>query len=129
MYRAQTITVSIARPPQDVAAVIADYRRLPEWLSFITGIRDDAGRWQMETPVGAMQIEFVPANDFGIVDHRVWLADGQQFYNPMRVVANGAGSEVMFTLYQTPGMSDERFVEDAKTVQADLENLRRLLER
>lgn len=129
MYRSQTITASIARAPAEVSAFIRDYARLPEWLSFITGIREDAGRWQIETPAGVMRIEFVPANDFGVVDHRVWLADGQEFYNPMRVVANGAGSEVLFTLYQTPGMSDEQFAADAQTVQADLENLRRLLER
>lgn len=129
MHRSQTITTSIARPAAEVVAMIRDYRRLPEWLSFITGIREEAGRWLMGTPAGEMPIEFVPANEFGIVDHHVWLPDGQQFTNPMRVLSNGDGSEVMFTLYQTPGMSDERFAEDAKTVQKDFENLRRLLER
>jgi hypothetical protein len=44
-------------------------------------------------------------------------------------VANGAGSEVLFTLYQAPGMSDEQFAADAKTVQTDLGNLARLLAR
>jgi len=129
MFRSQTLTVSIARPPAEVATCIRDYRRLPEWLSFITGVREEAGRWFMETPAGVMQIEFVPTNELGVVDHRVSLPDGQTFHNPMRVVPNSEGSEVQFTLFQSPGMSDEQFVADSATVQADLENLRRILER
>jgi hypothetical protein len=129
MLRSQTLTVSIARPPAVVVDFIRDYRRLREWLSFISGVREQDGRWMMETPTGAMQIEFVPANELGVVDHRVTLADGQTFLNPMRVVANGAGSEAMFTLYQAPGMSDEQFADDAKTVQTDLNSLARLLGR
>lgn len=127
MFRSQTLTTSVARPPAAVKAFIRDYRRLPEWLSFIRGVREEDGRWIMEIPGGTMAIEFVPDNELGVVDHRVTLADGQTFYNPMRVVPNGAGSEVMFTLYQAPGMNDVQFAEDAATVQKDLNNLARLL--
>ncbi len=125
----RTLSISLACPPAEVVAFIRDYWRLPEWLSFITGVRQEAGHWWMDTAEGAMQIEFVPANELGVVDHHVTLANGQKFYNPMRVVPNGAGSEVQFTLFQTPGMSDEQFATDAKTVQADLDNLARLLGR
>lgn len=129
MVRSQTLTASVDRPPSAVVTFIRDYRRLPEWLSFISGVREESGRWFMDTPAGSMQIEFVPANELGVVDHRVTLADGQSFYNPMRVAPNGTGSEVQFTLFQTPGMSDEQFATDAKTVQTDLNNLARLLGR
>ncbi len=129
MLRSQTLTASVACLPAEAVAFIRDYRRLPDWLSFITGVSEEAGRWLMDTPGGMMEIEFVPANEFGVVDHRVTLADGQTFDNPMRVVPNGAGSEVQFTLFQTPGMSDEQFATDAKTVQTDLNNLARLLSR
>jgi hypothetical protein len=129
MLRSQTLIVSIDRPPAEVATFIRDYRRLPEWLSFVTEVREEAGRWFMETPAGIMQIEFVPANELGVLDHRVSLPDGQTFHNPMRVVPHSERSEVQFTLFQTPGMRDEQFLADAATVQADLDNLRRILER
>lgn len=46
----------------------------------------------------------------------------------MRVIPNGAGSEVIFTLFQTANMSDDRFVEDARLVENDLCVLRRIVE-
>jgi len=46
----------------------------------------------------------------------------------MRVFANGEGSEVLFTVYQRPGMSDEAFAEDTKAVRKDLDALKSLLE-
>ncbi|MCA9070771.1 MAG: hypothetical protein KDA84_17695, partial [Planctomycetaceae bacterium] len=74
----------------------------------------------METPTGWVGIRFVPTNDFGVLDHVVTLPDGQSILNPMRVVANGEGSELMFTLFQLPGMSDEQFAKDTGMVEADL---------
>jgi hypothetical protein len=46
----------------------------------------------------------------------------------MRVVPNDDGSELIFTVYQRPGMSDEVFAEDANAVTRDLERLKTLLE-
>lgn len=68
-------------------------------------------------------------NEFGILDHFATLPDGQEILNPIRVVPNGAGSEVVFTLFQTAGMSDQRFAEDAGSVEADLRSLKTILER
>jgi hypothetical protein len=68
------------------------------------------------------------ANEFGILDHVVTLPDGQSNLNSMRVVANGEGSEVMFTLFQLPEMSDEQFVKDAGMVEADLQMLKTVME-
>ncbi len=42
----------------------------------------------------------------------------------MRVVANGDGSEIMFTLFQLPGMDDNQFARDAEMAQADLQSLK-----
>lgn len=46
----------------------------------------------------------------------------------MRVVANGSGSEVIFTLFRQPGMSDEQVTEDAAWVERDLGTLKNILE-
>ena len=42
----------------------------------------------------------------------------------MRVVANGDSSEIMFTLFQHPGIDDHQFAKDAEMVQADLQSLK-----
>ena len=58
----------------------------------------------------------------------VTLPDGQTFNNPMRVVPNGAGSLVTFTLFRQDGMSDAEFERDAGMVESDLQTLKRVLE-
>lgn len=40
----------------------------------------------------------------------------------------GEGSEVLFTLFQLPGMSDEQFAKDAAMVEADLRMLKTVME-
>lgn len=46
----------------------------------------------------------------------------------MRVVRNGAGAEVIITLYRQPGMSDEKFAADAEWITRDLAALQTLIE-
>ena len=50
-------------------------------------------------------------------------------YIPMRVIANGTGSEVILTLFRLPDMTDEAFARDATWVERDLNALKALLER
>ncbi len=47
----------------------------------------------------------------------------------MRVVPNGDGSELVFTLIRQSGMSDGQFVTDKAAVENDLKALKTLLER
>lgn len=74
-------------------------------------------------------MEFTPRNSFGVVDHTVIRASGQRVYVPMRLIANGRGCELLFTLFREPGMSDAQFASDAGFVQRDLDGLKRLLEK
>lgn len=75
-----------------------------------------------------MTIKFVERNELGVLNHYVTLSTGQRVLNPMRVIPNGYGSEVMFTLFRLPEMSDEKFAQDAKLVESDLKNLKNQLE-
>jgi hypothetical protein len=56
------------------------------------------------------------------------LPSGESFFNPMRVVANGQGSELLFTLFRHPPMTEAEFDEDAKVVLCDLEKLKAIIE-
>jgi len=47
----------------------------------------------------------------------------------MRVIANGKGSEIFFTLVRRPDVSDEKFAQDAEWVGKDLRILKGLLEK
>jgi hypothetical protein len=51
-----------------------------------------------------------------------------QVQNALRVVPNGDGCEVMFTLLQLEGMTDAQFAADAAHVAKDLATLKNLME-
>lgn len=75
-----------------------------------------------------MTLRFADDNRHGVLDHFVSPSLGVEVYVPMRVVPNGSGSEVVFTVYRAPEMTDEKFAEDIALVEHDLHTLKRLLE-
>ena len=58
----------------------------------------------------------------------VVFPDGTIVHNPLRVLANDTGTEVVFTLFRLPGVDDAEFDRDADMVRADLAHLRTHLE-
>lgn len=125
----QTISISIERSPKDVYEFVSNPSNLPRWASGLgTSIENINGEWIVSAPQGPVKFRFVERNDLGVLDHYVSLTPGVEIYIPMRVVANGAGSELIFTLFRQPDMSDAKFQEDAKWVQRDLNVLKKLLE-
>ena len=121
--------MGIDRPPQDVYSFASDAGNLPAWAS---GIGDTIefvdGEWVVDSPGGRLEISFAAPNPFGVLDHLVTMNTGEVFYNPMRVIESGEGSEVVFSLYRVPGVSEEEYETDAATIAKDLATLKRLLE-
>lgn len=101
LLRSRTLSVSIDCSPARVYAFVRNVENLPRWAGGLAS-----------------------AVRKGVVT----LAPGVDILNPMRVVANGSGSEVSFTLFQLPGTSAEKFAEDAGLVERDLRALKRVLE-
>ncbi len=128
MNRTHTVSVGIATDPEAVYRYASDPLNLPVWApGFAKSIEKRGTDWIAQTTLGQATIRFAPANDFGVLDHDVDLPSGT-FHNPVRVIRNGEGSEVLFTLIQLPGVSDEQFQQDMDTVRADLNKLRTVLE-
>ena len=128
--RSQHISIGIDRPATVVYDVAADPRNLPRWAAGLAGSRveQDGDGWFTASPMGRVTITFAPRNDFGVLDHDVTLPSGETVYNPLRVISDGHGSEVIFTLRQRPEMSDEEFERDADAVGRDLAALKSLVE-
>ncbi|MFJ4713313.1 SRPBCC family protein [Streptomyces sp. NPDC088785] len=124
------IDVRIRRTADQVYAYAADPLNLPSWAHGLGGtIEEIDGRWIADSsPLGRVEVRFVPRNDLGVLDHDVTLPSGETVHNPVRVIADGDGSEVVFTLRRRPGTSDADFERDADTVAADLDRLRTLVE-
>lgn len=125
----RTISVPINRPASEVYQFASNPENLPRWVrSFCISVIRSGDNWLLETPTGLVGIRFVPQNDFGVLDHVVTLPDGRSILNPLRVISNGEGSEVLFTLFQLGEMSPEQFAKDAQLVEADLQTLKAVLE-
>jgi hypothetical protein len=127
--KTETVSVSIRRRPADVYAYLAAIENFPQWSAFARSVRPDGEDWLFETPDGNVRIRFAPRNEFGVLDHHVTVNPDLTVYVPMRVVANGTEwSEVLFTIFRLPGMSDQEFDDDVGRVLADLRSLKRVLE-
>jgi Polyketide cyclase / dehydrase and lipid transport len=128
--RSQHISIGIDRPVTEVYDVAADPINLPKWAAGLAGSRVeyDGEQWLTESSMGRVTFTFAPRNDFGVLDHDVTLPSGETVYNPLRVISDGDGCEVIFTLRQRPEMTDEDFERDADAVAKDLAALRSLVE-
>jgi Polyketide cyclase / dehydrase and lipid transport len=128
--RSKTLSVSVECSPGHVYEFVSNPENLPKWArAFCRSVRRSEGDWIVETSDGPMRITFVEQNEFGVLDHSVSPAPGLEILNPMRVVPNGSGSEVIFTLFQSPDMSEEEYSEDLRLVEHDLRTLKDVLER
>jgi hypothetical protein len=127
---AQIIHISIERDWQDVYAFASQPHNMMRWASGLAaGLRQDGEDWIGDDgPLGEIRIRFAPSNPYGVIDHDVTLADGTSVMNSLRVVCNGTGAEVMFTLLRQPGMSDDALASDAAHIARDLKALKILLE-
>lgn len=128
-FGSRTLSVRIDRDARDVYDFASVPENFSKWASGLgKSLTNVHGEWIAETPQGPAKVGFTKRNDFGVLDHYVTPEGGPEIYVPMRVIANGQGSEVLFTLFRLPGMSDEKFAEDAEWVMRDLTALKKLLE-
>ncbi len=122
------MSIAVAVPPATAYAYAADPRNLPSWApGFVRSIERRGDAWIAQTTLGEATFRFAPANEFGVLDHDVHLPAGA-FHNPMRVIPNGDGCEILFTMLQLPDMTDGQFQADLETIRADLGKLRSALE-
>jgi hypothetical protein len=127
---ARHVSVSIERPPDEVYRFAANAQNLSRWASGLGAARQsDGDEWIVEGgPMRQIKVRFAEHNRLGVLDHDVTLPSGVTVHNPFRVVPNGAGSEVVFSVFRQPGMSETEFERDAQTIEKDLGVLKRILE-
>jgi hypothetical protein len=129
LFEVRHVTVSIQRSPHDVYAFVSNGENIPRWAAGLgSGVRPADGEWIAEGPLGRVRVRFTPPNDLGVADHDVILPTGATVHNPIRILPNGTGSSVVFTLMRLSGVSEQKFDDDAKAVKRDLDTLKGLLE-
>jgi hypothetical protein len=126
----RTITVGIDHPFDKVYAFLVNPANWNQWAFGLgKNIRRSKDGWIADSDGGIANVRFTPRNSFGVLDHTVIRPSGQRVYVPMRLIVNGRGCELLFTLFREPKMSDAQFASDAGFVQRDLNGLKKLLEK
>lgn len=127
---AKIIHVSIDVPWRTVYDFAHRPENMPRWAAGLaSGFTQDGDEWIADGgPLGNVRVRFVPPNIFGVIDHEVMMPNGTVFNNALRVVPNGDGAEVMFTVLRLPEMDDAAFETDAGAVHEDLRTLKTLVE-
>jgi hypothetical protein len=127
LKRAETRSLGIAATPEAVHAYLSDGRNLPEWApGFASRIRRHDRGWV----VARGEIEFaidVPAEPLsGTVD---FLAPGEHARGLYaRVLPNGEGAELTFTIMFTPDTPDDVVAAQMLTLETELAAIRRACE-
>ena len=126
----RTITVRIDRRFDKAYEFLVDPANWNQWAFGLgKNIRRSQEGWIADSDGGVARVQFTPRNNFGVVDHTVIRLSGQRVYVPMRLLENGSGCELLFTLFREPSISDAQFASDAAFVEQDLNGVKRLLEK
>ncbi len=128
---ARIIHLTVNRPWREVYDFASQPENMPRWAAGLaSGLKPDGEDWIGDGgPIGKIQVRFAPENDFGVIDHTVTLQTGINVENALRVIPNGDGAEIMFTLLRQPGTDDKAFETDAAAIHQDLSTLKNILER
>lgn len=129
MRQSHLIHFAIARPVDEVYAFLADPLNYPRWAA-VDGAMVQVGpnEWLAQTAFGPRTVRFSERNAYGVLDHAVYARGDEPVTIPMRVVANGEGTELTFVFYRRDGMTDEQFKSTIEWITTDLLTLRSLLE-
>jgi hypothetical protein len=125
VQRAEVVHVSILAPPRDVIAFLVDVHNWMTWAPWIRSVsRSSARDWTFDTDAGPMSVRFAEQNALGVLDYEVTLGSGVRVLNPMRVLANGSGSELVRVVFQSPGASTDEFERDVQAVRDHLARIK-----
>ena len=126
-----TRAVTIAAPPEQVFAFVANPENLPRWaVGFCRAIRRDTDvpdQWIVTTGQGNLPIRYVTEAALGVIDFYISPAPGIELAAFSRVVRNGDGAEYVFTQLQAPGMPDEVFQAQIDALVEELHVLRSVI--
>jgi hypothetical protein len=122
----RTATTILSAPKTQVFDYLSRIENLPAWATeFARELRYEDGKPKVVNGLGEFYfvIDADPAT--GVIDMYAGPAEDELGLFPTRVVdLPGGASAFTFTMFQAPGMSDELFESQYRSLLRELENLR-----
>ena len=132
MLKARTLTVEIARPPEDVYNFLVEPANLAHWTLVQNGRPDPVAgpnSWTYDGVRGPVTVHFTPPNPYFVLDYRMQMGPQIVHSASVRVIRNGAGSVLTHTSVQQPLVSDAMFGSEEEWMMSDLLVLKTLMEK
>ena len=125
LNRSETRSIAIDAPPERVHRFIADPINIPRWApAFATAIRPNDAHWIATTERGETEIIVASHPESGTLD--ILSAADRTRGAFARVISNGAGSEVLFTLFFDPGTPEQAVTAQMTVIDEELASIKRL---
>ncbi|MFY9299963.1 MAG: hypothetical protein WAO91_02065 [Candidatus Nitrosotenuis sp.] len=125
----KTATLILHAPKSAVFSYLSNIENLPEWATiFCKELKKTNGKYKVVTPAsGELFFEIHADENTGVIDMYAGSNERQMGIFPVRVIdlPNGA-CVVLFTMFQTPGMSDEQFLAQHQSLLEEFENIKRV---
>lgn len=129
-FTTATVSVTIDAPPARVSAELADPTTHPEWATeFFAGPVTAAGDGEYHVTVPRMGGDTRMWVDADVAGGRIdlYLAPAGAPFGPplpIRVIPNGDGCDVLFTLSRFPDVPDAAWEEGLASMKRELANLK-----
>ncbi len=120
-----THTFALKAPRQRVFEFLSQIENLPKWATLFCNElkRLEGGRYKVVTPQGELFFRIQADAGSGVLDMYGGSTEEQMAYWPVRVVERGAGSLLIFTAFQYPGVSDEEFAAQCEGLELEFPHI------
>lgn len=122
----RTATTILSAPKTQVFDYLSRIENLPAWATeFARELRYEDGKPKVVNGLGEFYFAIDADPATGVIDMYAGPAEDELGLFPTRVVGlPGGASAFTFTMFQAPGMSDELFEAQYRSLLRELENLR-----
>jgi hypothetical protein len=122
----RTVTAVLDAPKEHVFDFLSRIENLPRWATeFARELRFEDGRAIVVNGLGEFHFSIEADADTGVIDMYAGPSEEELSLFPTRVVALPGGSTAFsFTMFQMPGMPDELFESQYRSLLREFENIR-----
>jgi hypothetical protein len=127
--RTETVTTILPASRERVFAYMSDIEKLPEWATeFARELRREGDDYKVVNNLGEFYFEIRADEETGVIDMLSGPTKDELAVFPTRAVALPDGrTAYSFTMFQAPGMPDELFESQHRSLIREFENIRAAL--
>jgi hypothetical protein len=122
----RTVTAVLPAPREEVFDFLSKAENLPLWATdFARELKYEDGKAKVVNGLGEFYFSIDADAETGVIDMYAGLSEEAMGLFPTRVVALGPKqSAYSFTMFKAPGMPDELFESQHRSLQREFENIR-----